>query len=99
MFAGTAYEAPGAADAAADAGGAAELALEGGVVAPPEGEQAARKAALADIALAHRKPRRLSGVRSSCKRIWRTYFSISWSVTIDLLLPVDPGPVDLTRQG
>jgi hypothetical protein len=51
----------GSTDAAADAGAA--------VAAPPPPLQAARNAAVADMALAHMNPRRLSGVRSNCQRI------------------------------
>ena len=49
-------------DAAAD--GAVDSAADGSaLVPPPPVLHAARNAALADIALAHKKPRRLSGTR------------------------------------
>src|SRR3954468_5153436 len=67
-------------DAAAE--GADDAAADGAaLVVPPPPLQAARNAAVADIALAHMKPRRLMGVRSSRQRIWRTYRSSSWSAT------------------
>jgi hypothetical protein len=90
-------------DGAAAADGSAEPAADGAAVAatdaagdgPPPPVHAARNAALADIVLPHMKPRRLRGARAM-RRMMR---SMSWSATIDLLLPVDPGPVDLTLRG
>ena len=65
----------GTATAASDADGADVGAVDGAaldgaaVAAPPPLLQAARKAAVADMALAHMKPRRLIGIRSNCQRI------------------------------
>src|SRR6476660_5151120 len=104
MSGGTSKEGSGpndstaAADAEADAAsvGAADGASDGAAVGPPPlALHAARNAALADIVPAHMNPRRLSGVCA----IWRTIRWISCSVTVSLLLPVDPGTTCLIQRG
>jgi len=77
MSGGTSKDGSGPSDstAASDADGAVVGAVDGAaldgaaVAAPPPPLQAARNAAVADMALAHMNPRRLSGVRSNCQRI------------------------------
>jgi len=77
MSGGTSKDGSGPSDstAASDADGAEVGAVEGAaldgaaVAVPPPLLQAAKKAAVADMALAHMKPRRLIGIRSNCQRI------------------------------
>ncbi len=69
MFAGTAYEASADAEGAVDAGAAEGAVDAGAALCPPPPLHAARNAALADIVLAHMKPRRLNGVRAICRTI------------------------------
>jgi hypothetical protein len=83
------------ADPAADGAALAALLADAAGDAPPPPLHAARNAALADNEPAFRKPRRLTRPRDASRMIR----SNSWSATIDLLLPVDPGPVDLTLRG
>ena len=70
MSAGTVNDGSAAADAdgsgPVDAGATEGAADTGAALGPPPALHAARKAALADIVLAHMKPRRLSGVSASC---------------------------------
>src|SRR5690349_10893100 len=98
MSGGTVKDCSAAADGLAASDGAADGAVDGAdeagaALCPPPPLQAARNAAVADIALARMKPLRLSGVCSSRQRIWRTYRSMSWSDILELLLPGRPGHV------